>query len=172
MYRMETLVTEGDRLVLLVCEEGLGIKNFKIFHETKDCVDVGYTLEPVETETLITFIPNSYKRLWVTQTYYLLDLDKKKIYRVGRIGDHGRIDKKCKTRKIYFGIFSDTECYVEEKGSTRVFRADITDEKGLRPLFTDADWVNSEKMPGLMVAATFSPEETTVERVNHAIFLK
>ena len=80
MYRMETLVTEGERLVLLVCEEGLGIKNFKIFHETKDCVDVGYTLEPVETETLITFIPNSYKRLWVTQTYYLLDLDKKKIY--------------------------------------------------------------------------------------------
>lgn len=172
MYRMESLVTNGKRQVLLVCEEGMGIKNFKILGETDTCVDAGFTLESVETETLITFIPNTYKRLWVTQTYYLLDLDKKKIFRVGRIGDHARIDKRCRTRKIYFGLFSDTECYVESTKSSYVFRADITDEKGLKPLFTDADWVNSENMPGIIVAVTFSPEETTVQKVEHAIFLK
>ena len=170
MYRKESLVTGGERQILIVCENGMGIKNFKIFYETERCVDVGFTFEKVETDTLITYIPKTYKQLKVTQTYYLLDLDEKRIYRLGRIGDFAKISKFSKTRKLHLGIYTDTECHVEESGSYKLFRAEITDEKGLKPLFTDKDWVDIMDMPGKMVVATFAPGKSSVQEVTHAIF--
>ena len=53
MYRIEMLKTDGQKSILLVCDDGMGLKDFKILEKGDDYVKVGYVPTTVRTMCLV-----------------------------------------------------------------------------------------------------------------------
>lgn len=172
MYRIEMLKTNGKKSILLVCEDGMGLKDFKILEKGDDYVKIGYVPTTVRTMCLVEYIKGTYKTVLIEQSYYLLDLDKNKIFRLERIGGNSRIDNGAKTKKLYLGKYPGTKMTIRTTRNFHYLQASITDENGLKPFTTDATWVNLEEMPGTMIALTFEHGEIRMHEISCAVFLQ
>lgn len=172
MYRIEKVETGGRKKILLVLQEGRGIKDFKILEVGDDFIKIGYTSLPVNTMYRKEYIPGTFKMKVIEQTYYFLDVKKKKIFRVGRIGGKVRIDNGIIARKLYLGIYPGTDITIRMTRNYHYVKACITDKKGLKPYSTDLTYIDPESKPGTIKVLFFNRRGVIVHDVSYAVFLK
>ncbi|MBP3464462.1 MAG: hypothetical protein J6K45_08355 [Clostridia bacterium] len=166
MYRRETLVTDGKDQIVLVCKDGWGIENFKIFSESNLAVDVGYTLKPVRTTKILDwnkdfllFPPAVYR------AYYVLDLKQKKLFRANLIHVWSRFPKNFAKKAIILAKYTDAEFSIQERSKDlRVCGDDIQYRLNNTQSFIDED-----DMPGSIHVLDFKSKE--VQKVRQVIFL-
>lgn len=168
MYRKETLMTDGEKRLVIVCDNGMGLSNFKIFAQKDNYIDVGYSLAPVRTNTIITYSADTYEEVKFSQTYYVLDLEQKKLFRAACIGVNAKFPMQRKKNAVLFDVWSDVQIKLEKKNDEYVVRA--YDEEGDNvQAAVSYRWVDEEEMPGNIHIVDFKNE--VVHDVQSVIFL-
>lgn len=82
-YRKETIETFGYSKVLIVCEKGSGLRNFKILKRNDNTIEIGFSIGPVEVATYNIYYKDYTEA--ISQAYYILDVVTGKIRRVQRV---------------------------------------------------------------------------------------
>lgn len=163
MYRRETLVTDGKDLVVLVCKDGLGIKNFKIFSQSNLAVDVGYSLEAVRTPGILDWNKKCVRPIY--RTYYVLDLKQKKLLRANVIHAWAKFPKSFAKTAIVLAQFTDAEFSIQVQNDELHVRGDDEEYK----LNNTMSFIDEEDMPGSVHVLDFKAKEVHV--LQQVIFL-
>lgn len=108
--------TDESGKVVVVCNDGQGIKDFKIDHCGDGYVDVTFSLCKVKTTEIKSWDWKD-DGVVIRQSYYVLDTNTKKIVRSTVVGAGARFSKSFKKTVLMFGIWSDVEFRIEEKDS-------------------------------------------------------
>jgi len=169
-YRKETLVTGGKDFIVLVCKEeggkSVGIENFKIFSKSDLAVDVGFTLKKGVATTAITLWDRQCRPLPpIYRTYYVVDLEEKKLFRVVPVSNGSRFPKRFSKRALILARYTDAEFSVFEKDDELRVQGVVDDWR----LNDTGLWINEENMPGAIHVVDFSKKK--VHKLNQVIFL-
>lgn len=168
MYRHETLITGGKDKIVLLLNNGMGIENFKIFFQNKDCVEVGFTMKTVRTTGIKTFYKNTYIEKMMLQNYYVLDLKTRKLLRVHPVKNMARMDDSFNKAVVMFGIWSDVSFEIDADSEGFQINAYDSEGKAYYDLAT-RPFVEENDMPGKITVVDF--KDLSVDDVDQIIFL-
>lgn len=166
-YRKEKIETYGYSKMLIVCDKGNGIRNFKILARNNTEIEVGFSIGHVNVQRYI--IQHKDFTQYIMQTYYLLDVVTGRIRRVQRINGNTtfpRAFKKpvisfCSKEKVNYTLLcSEKEYFVKP------FNEVTGEDSGAYNL----DWINIENLPSSILELDFKAE--TVQKVHVVTFLK
>lgn len=168
MYRREILVTGGKDKIVLLMNNGMGIKDFKIFSQGKDYVEVGFNMIPVRTTGIKTFYKNTYIERTILQAYYVLDLKTKKLLRVNSMKNFAKVNNWFKKTVVMFGIWRDVDFEIDQEKYSYKVNAYDRDGKALKCPAT-VPFVDEDDMPGRISILDF--KDCSVYNVDQMIFL-
>ena len=166
-YRKEKIETYGHSKVLIVCEKGNGLRNFKILARNNSEIKVGFSIGPVCVSEYAIYHKNHTQ--YIKQVYYILDVMTGKIRRVQRISANTTFPRAFNKSVVLFGsqenvsyrmFSSEKEYYVKPYNKITV------EDSGAYSL----DWFNIEELPKNVFELDFRKEE--VQKVHVVTFLK
>lgn len=166
-YRKEKIDTFGHSKILIICEKGNGLRNFKILARNNNEIEVGFSIGPVSVPTYIIYYKNFTQ--YITQAYYILDIVTGKLRRVNRVSANTKFPKAfnkpvisfCSHENVNYTLLAtEDEYYVKPYN-------DITGEDSGA---YNIDWLNIEELPSSVFELNFKAEE--VQKVHAVTFLK
>ena len=163
MYRKETLVKSKENRIVLVCNHGMGIKNFKILAQSDNAIDVEFELIEKKNVPIIRDWNTDGKFKEIEQLYYIVDLDTNRLIRVSKIGFETEIPINAKKPMILFGIYTDVEPVIKKEKNK--FKVKSSED------FVTANfyWIDEENMPGAIFIIDF--EKMEVQKIQQINFI-
>ena len=169
MYRKEIIQTDGKNKIVIVCNGGQGIKNFKILERRKEWIEIGFSLCPVKTSMIDEYVNGTWTKAGISQTYYMIDVENKKLLRMPIVNSHARFPKRFRKTVIIFGTCSDIEFKIEQRKSDYKIKA-CSEKDVFSRVFLNHRWVNEEDMPSTVFILDF--KEQKVHRIHEVFFLE
>lgn len=172
MYREnieETFETNNNRKIIIVCNNGKGIKDFKILFRGQNFVKVRYTLIDVKAP-VIHLYQKSMKIKKISQIFYVLDLESKKILRVPLISKrYANFFKGYRKPAIELCCNEDINIKIESQ-NYRHNQINAYDKKGNE---TTAFFLNLIELEGNMPDTAFflDFQNESVQKIKQIIFL-
>lgn len=164
-YRREKIETYGHSKVLIVCDNGNGIRNFKILARNGNEIEVGFSIGQVFVQSYI--IHHKDFKQYIRQTYYVLDVMSGELRRVRRINANTTFPKAfnkpvisfCSRENVNYTLFSSKKEYY-----VKPFDELTGEESGAYNL----DWINIEELPKSIFELDFGAEK--VQKVHVVTF--
>lgn len=163
MYKKETIPTEGQKLVVLVCKNKKGLENFRIFSQSEHAVDVGYSLVDVRTPVILQYVKNKVKMHH--RTYYVLNLNQGKIFRAEAVSAWARFPKRSSKHAIILSEYTDADFWIDENGGMLHCVSEAKNSK----YWDTKTFADEDDMPGSIHILDL--EERMVHKVPQLIFL-
>lgn len=179
MYREnveEVFETCGDAPIIIVCNKGYGLRNFKILTINENMVKVRYSITEVKTPVIKLYHKNM-KTSDIAQSYYILDVKKRKIVRVPIVSVYSNFPKKRgyasfpanhNKAAITFCVQDDIEIKIESNGKYKKVVA-YSEENGKEVQPICFNWIEISDLPKTAFLLDF--KENKVQKVQQMIFL-
>lgn len=178
MYRecvKDVFETRGENLIIIVCNKGIGLKDFKILNVEKDWIKVRYTALNVKAPIINLYRKNAGIKQ-ISQVYYVVDVKKRKITRVPLVSIYSNFPKKrgyisfpIRHRKMAISLcLKDNINLMLHKGVEK-YEVISYDEDGNKVQSPNATWIERDGLPKTFFLLDFQTEE--VQKVQQVTFL-
>ena len=163
MYRKETLIKNKENKIVLVCNNGMGIRNFKIISQSNKAMDVSFELVEKKNVPIIKDWSDSEETKEIEQIYYVFDFETGNLVRVSKIGFGTEIPINVKKQMILFGVYTDVEPVIKKEKNK--FKIKSSEEYVTANFY----WLDEKFMPGAIFMIDF--EKIEVQRIQNVIFI-
>lgn len=161
MYR--TLVTDKQNKIILVCNQGMGIRKFKILAQSENAIDVEFELaEKKNNIQIIKEWEGDGEFREIEQTYYMVDLESGKLIRISKIGFGTEVPINVKRPMILFSIYTDVEPVIKKEQT----KYKVKSSEGVNLTHY---WLDERNMPGSIYVIDFDKNE--VQKIPQVIFI-
>lgn len=161
-----TFITEESKPIVIVCNNGKGIENFKIVESSPNHVTAEFEFKDVRGQEIV--ITDEER---ICQNYYIIDVEKKKILRVPLAHDGSKFSKGFRKMAVVFGVWSEVVFILKENKLNYEVRAiqhqnAANVQKEIKD-YTEDDaidaathrWCDEEKMPGEIWVIDFKSQK-------------
>lgn len=179
MYRKnveEVFETYGNSPIIIVCNNGYGLEKFKILATFEDRIRVRYSMTEVKTPVIKLYQKNK-KEKSIAQSYYVLDVQNKKVIRVPLVSVYSNFPKKRgyasfprnhKRPAITFCTRDDIELKIEStESANKVMAYKQEDNSETKPVCIK--WLDILDLPE--TAFLLDIKGSKVQKVQQIIFL-